>query len=194
LRLAILALVSYLYGAIPYAYLAIRVSKGKSLTQEGSGNVGVINSFRVGGLVAVVITLLGEFSKGLVALALAAILFPGQLTPSLLSVFSAFLGTNFSIYLRGRGGRGTTLLMWSTALLSPPSFVIMLALCGLFFGLARIAVWLKSLWFWFLAPVLLLVERDWTFALFGLSATLVAFFNGLRSRDDLVYHGYVKER
>ncbi|MDH4208971.1 MAG: glycerol-3-phosphate acyltransferase [Anaerolineae bacterium] len=194
MRLALLALVSYLYGAIPYAYLAIRASKGKSLTQEGSGNVGVINSFRVGGLVAVVITLLGEFSKGLVALALGAIFFPGQLTPRLLSVFLAFLGTNFSIYLRGRGGRGTTLLMWSTALLSPLSFVIMLVLCGLFFGLSRIALWFKGLWFWFLAPVLLLVERDWTFALFGLLTTLIVFLNGRRSRDDLVYHGYVKER
>jgi len=191
-RLALLALISYLYGAIPYAYLAIRASKGKSLTREGSGNVGVINSFRVGGLVAVLITLLGEFSKGLVALALAAILFPGQLAPGLVSVFFAFLGTNFSIYLRGRGGRGTTLLMWSTALLSPLSFVIMLALCGLFFGLARIAVWLKSLWYWFLAPVFFLVEKDWAFALFGLSATLVIFLNSLRSRDDLVYHGYVR--
>lgn len=194
MRLALLAIASHLYGAVPFADLAIRASKGRSITEEGTGNVGVINSFRVGGVVAVVITLLGEFSKVLVALALADLFFPHQLAPKLVLVFAAFLGTNFPIYLRGRGGRGTTLLMSSTALLSPVSFVVLLALSGVFFGLSRVAIWLKSLWFWFMTPVILIVERDWAFALFALLATLVTFIHGLRSRDDLIFHGYVRER
>ncbi|HUV73451.1 MAG TPA: glycerol-3-phosphate acyltransferase [Anaerolineae bacterium] len=194
MELALLAVASYLYGAIPFAYLAIRASTGKSILDEGTGNVGVINSYRVGGVTAVVATLLGEFSKALVALTLAELIFPHELPPKLVLAFAAFLGTNFSVYLRGRGGRGTTLFMVGAALLSPLSFLLMLILCGVFFGLSRRAVWLKSLWFWFISPVFLLVERDWALAIFGLLVTLVIFLHGLRSEDDLVHHGYVTRK
>ena len=192
MELALLAMASYLYGAVPFAYFAIRASTGKSILDEGSGNVGVINAYSVGGLSGVVITLLGEFSKALVALTLAGLAFPNQLSARLVAAFAAFLGTNYSVYLRGRGGRGTTLFMACTALLSPVSFVLMLIICGVLFGLSRRLLRLKSLWFWFIPLVFLVVEREWAFAVFGLLVALVIFIHGLSSEDDLIHHGYVK--
>jgi hypothetical protein len=104
------------------------------------------------------------------------------------------VGTNYSIFLRGRGGRGSTMLMWSIALISLPSFLISIAIIGVGFFLGKtVDVRLKSLWFWFIPVVLYLVEKDWAFALFGALVAILVFVKGRRSRDDLVHYGYVKE-
>jgi glycerol-3-phosphate acyltransferase PlsY len=194
LALGFLALVAYLYGAIPFAYLATYLLRRKSLTEEGTRNVGVINAFRTGGLAAVVFTLLGEISKSLFCVGLAELCFPEQDAAKLLAIFSAFLGTNFSIFLRGRGGRGSTMLMWSIALVSFYSFLILGTITVLCFLLARVDVRLKGLWYWFIPAVLYLVERDWAFLVFGILVVLVIFVKGRHSQDDLIHYGYVQER
>ena len=40
LGLILVALVAYLYGSIPFAYLATYLTRRRTLTEEGSGNVG----------------------------------------------------------------------------------------------------------------------------------------------------------
>jgi glycerol-3-phosphate acyltransferase PlsY len=194
IALAFLAVIAYLYGAIPFAYLATYLFRREKLTEAGTRNVGVINAFRTGGVAAVILTIIGEVSKSLFCVGLAELLFPGQDHAKLLAVLAAFVGTNFSIFLLGRGGRGSTMLMWSIALISFYAFLILAALIGLCFLLARLDVRLKSLWFWFVPAVLYLVERDWAFLLFGILVALVIFVKGRHSRDDLVHYGYVRDK
>jgi glycerol-3-phosphate acyltransferase PlsY len=192
--LVLLAVVAYLYGSIPFAYLATYLTRRKTLTEEGTGNVGIINAFHTGGVLAVVLTLLGDLSKVLAAVGLAELLFPGQDYVKLLGILAAFVGTNFSIFLRGRGGRGSTMLMWSIAVVSLWSCLVMCAIMGLCFLLARVDVRLKSLWIWFLPAVLFLVERDWAFLIFGILVVMVIYVKGRRSLDDLVYFGYAQTK
>jgi glycerol-3-phosphate acyltransferase PlsY len=192
--LVLLAVVAYLYGSIPFAYLATYLTRRKTLTEEGTGNVGIINAYRAGGVLAVVLTLLGDLSKVLVSVGLAELLFPGQDYVKLLGILAAFVGTNFSIFLRGRGGRGSTMLMWSIALVSLWSCLVMCVIMGLCFLLARVDVRLKSLWIWLLPAVLYLVERDWGFLIFGILVVVVIYVKGRRSLDDLVYFGYVQDK
>lgn len=194
LGLAFLAIVTYIYGSIPFAYLGTYLFARRNLTQEGTGNVGVINAFRTGGVPAVTFTLLGEFSKAPISVGSAQLLFPGQDGAKLLAIFAAFLGTNYSVFLRGRGGRGSTMLMWSIALVSFYSFLILGAITGLCFFLARVDVRLKSVWFWFIPVVLYLVERDWGFLAFGVLVVIVIYVKGRRSQDDFVHHGYVGDK
>ena len=194
LGLALLALVAYTYGAIPFAYVATYLFRRKSLTQEGTGNVGVINAFRTGGVLVVALTLLGEVSKALVCVGLAEFLFSGQDDAKLLAIFAAYVGTNYSVFLRGQGGRGSTMLMWSIALVSLPSFLILGAIIVLCFLLVRVDVRLKSLWFWFIPIVLYLLERDWGFVVFGILVVAVTYLKGRRGQDDFVHYGYVQEK
>jgi glycerol-3-phosphate acyltransferase PlsY len=192
--LALLAVVAYLYGSIPFASLATYLMRRKTLTEEGTGNVGIINAFHTGGVPAVVLALLGELSKVLVSVGLAELLFPSQDYVKLLGILAAFVGTNFSVFLRGRGGRGSTMLMWSIALVSLWSCLVMCAIMGLCFLLGRVDVRLKSMWIWFLPIVLFLVERDWAFLIFGILLVIVIYVKGQRSLDDLVHFGYVKDK
>ena len=194
LGLVVMAIVAYLYGSVPFAYLATYLTRRKTLTEEGTGNVGIINTFRTGGVPAVVLALLGELSKVLVSVGLAELLFPGQDYVKLLAILAAFVGTNFSAFLRGRGGRGSTMLMWSIAVISLWSCLVICAIMALGFLLARVDVRLKSMWIWFLPVVLFLVERDWAFLIFGILVVIVIYAKGRRSLDDLVYFGYVQNR
>ena len=63
MKIVLLSIASYLYGAIPFAYLATRLLTGKKLTEEGTGNIGVTNAYKIGGTGAIIITLMGEISK-----------------------------------------------------------------------------------------------------------------------------------
>lgn len=193
LGLIFLTLIAYLYGSIPFAYLATYLFARQRLTQVGTGNAGVVSSFRTGGVPAVVLTLVGEISKAPVSVGLAALLYPGQETVKLLSILAAFVGTNFSLFLKGRGGRGSTMLMWSIALVSFPSFLILGAITGLCFLLARVDVRLKSLWYWTIPAVLYAVEESLVYLVFGLLVTALIYFKSQRSQDDFVYYGYVPD-
>src|SRR5512139_73266 len=105
---ALCAVLSYLYGSIPYGYIAAYLLKGEKLTEKGSGNAGVTNAFKVGGTIAGIIAIAGEISKAAVPLYAARCLFTDNLFVTLLCVFCSLVGTNFSIFLKGRGGKGST--------------------------------------------------------------------------------------
>ena len=187
-KLVLSIVVAYLYGAIPFAYLAVRLSTGKRLTEEGTGNVGVTNAWRAGRVPAVVLTLLGEISKAFVAVGLAEYVFPGALYAKALLILTAFAGTNWSIYMKWKGGRGTTMLIWSLALLSLPALLVLIGIGALCFFLAKKSPGLRTLWSWFIPVVILLVEADWVLALFGLVVSVLVFVKGRTSEHDAAYY------
>ncbi len=96
--------ISYLLGSIPYAYL-MGLSKGKDVSKEGSGNVGTANALHVLGLKAAALTLFLDMGKGFLAAYIGSLLLPGGIG-SFLGGAAAVLGHNWSIFLKGRGGKG----------------------------------------------------------------------------------------
>jgi acyl phosphate:glycerol-3-phosphate acyltransferase len=66
LKIVLALLVSYLLGAIPFAYIAGR-TKGKDIRKYGSGNMGTTNAFRVLGKGLGTLVFLGDFCKGALA-------------------------------------------------------------------------------------------------------------------------------
>ncbi len=97
---------SYLIGSIPVAWIVVRLSTGKDLRHEGSTNIGARNSYDVSGNVWIgFLVALLDIGKAILAVALAR-----TLTESFHGVAAAglcvVLGHNWSIFLKGRGGRG----------------------------------------------------------------------------------------
>lgn len=106
-RLALAAVVGYVLGSIPTAYLAVRWNSQVDIRTAGSGNVGTLNAFQVTRSKAVAgIVLLGDFFKGLLAVVLARELFGLSPDPGSLAALGAVIGHNFPVWLRGKGGRG----------------------------------------------------------------------------------------
>ncbi len=70
------AIIGYLLGSIPTAYLLLKKTKGLDITKEGTGNVGARNSFDVTNSKSIGITvLIIDLLKGLAAVMLTKLLF-----------------------------------------------------------------------------------------------------------------------
>lgn len=104
----LVALVGYLVGGIPTAYLAGRL-RGIDIRRHGSGNVGGTNALRVLGWKLGLPVMALDVGKGYLVTAFLPRLPLGRGEPVSLALaagLGAFLGHVFSPYLRFRGGKG----------------------------------------------------------------------------------------
>jgi glycerol-3-phosphate acyltransferase PlsY len=127
--LVLVAVLSYLLGAVPFGYLIGRL-RGVDVLSQGSGNIGATNVGRLLGKRWGVAVFLLDFAKGAIPVLVARLLpEPGdvELLPHTLPVVAgvaAFLGHLFPVYLGFRGGKGVAtgagviavLVPWVTAL------------------------------------------------------------------------------
>jgi acyl phosphate:glycerol-3-phosphate acyltransferase len=194
MKIVVLAVFSYLYGSIPFAYLATRLITGKKLTEEGTGNIGVTNAYKVGGMAVVIITLLGEISKAVFSIYASRYVSGDDLFAMLLCAFCALVGTSFSVFLRGRGGRGSTVGLWIILILSPLSGVILLAIASILAALARVHIMIKKLLLLCIPMVIYLVERDPVFTAFGMLTSLLFLLTGYIRKDDYAYYNVFHQR
>jgi acyl phosphate:glycerol-3-phosphate acyltransferase len=110
IKWALLALGSYLVGAVPTGVLVAHCWNGKDIQHEGSRNIGATNVARVVGKAAGIITLLGDITKGVVpVLAIRSMMAGTNMEVSIymaVAGFSVFLGHLFPLYLGFKGGKG----------------------------------------------------------------------------------------
>lgn len=108
---AILMILSYLIGSIPFGLLIVKLSTGKDIRNVESGRTGGTNAMRAAGFVAGFMTAIMDLLKGAAVVWLARTLFPLQLNPAnawihVLAPVATILGHNYSIYLVKRDERG----------------------------------------------------------------------------------------
>src|SRR5437763_15453317 len=104
-ELALIAVLSYLVGAVPFGYLVARW-RGVDIFQAGSGNIGATNVGRVLGKKFGILVFLFDFAKGALPVAAALALkkdYRGEELPEhgWLEVgagLAAFLGHLFPVY------------------------------------------------------------------------------------------------
>jgi acyl phosphate:glycerol-3-phosphate acyltransferase len=101
---AVVVLLSYLVGSIPFSYLVAR-SCGVDVRRVGSGNVGATNVMRAAGKAAGLAAFALDFLKGLAAAAGARHVSPEGPLPAVAAV-TAVLGHMYPVWLRFRGGKG----------------------------------------------------------------------------------------
>jgi len=111
--------IGYLIGAIPASYLIVKLSTGKILFQEGSGNVGAMNSYEItqNRYIGIVCGL-ADLLKGIISVLLVFYFFSNDLLYSV-ALFAAVLGHNFSVFIKFRGGRGLATAAGGMLLINP---------------------------------------------------------------------------
>jgi glycerol-3-phosphate acyltransferase PlsY len=126
----LLCAAAYLAGSIPFGLVFAR-AKGVDLRAVGSGNIGATNVARALGKKWAVIVLLLDAAKGFAPVWLGKRL---GLQPRdvALAGLCAIVGHMFTIFLRGRGGKGVATSLGVALALNP-----LAALCG--FGLYVLA-------------------------------------------------------
>lgn len=118
MQLTFIILTAYLLGAIPSGLLIGKIFFGVDLRTVGSKNMGSTNAFRTLGWKAGVIVQLLDIAKGIAAVAVARLVFTGNLpfpnmTPfeditvvCVIAGVAAVLGHVFTVFAGFRGGKG----------------------------------------------------------------------------------------
>ncbi len=127
---AILVVVAYLLGAVPFGLLVARRRGGVDLRRVGSGNIGATNVLRAVGRGAAVLTLLGDIGKGTAAVGIGRL---AGAAPAVLALMglAAVLGHVFPVTLGFRGGKGvaTTLGVALAAMPAVGGLLLLIWLC-----------------------------------------------------------------
>jgi len=104
-----LVVLGYLFGSVSPSVFLGRLVKGLDVRKHGSGNAGTTNAFRVLGVRLGIAVLLADLLKGAIPVLIARLVLSGEDHGPLVTVFVALAciaGHNYSIFLRGRGGKG----------------------------------------------------------------------------------------
>ncbi|MBD3671402.1 MAG: glycerol-3-phosphate 1-O-acyltransferase PlsY [Gammaproteobacteria bacterium] len=100
-----LIIASYLLGSISSAIIVCKILGLPDPRSGGSGNPGATNVLRLGGKKAALVTLAGDFLKGLIPV-LVAVAMEVDDTVLALVAAAAFLGHLFPIFFGFKGGKG----------------------------------------------------------------------------------------
>ncbi len=113
---------AYVVGSIPFGVVVGKVFYGVDVREHGSGNVGTTNVFRVLGKKAGAVVMCLDILKGYVPAAIAAALF----TPwaAIFIAAAPVVGHMYSVFLKGKGGKGIATGAGVVLALVPLAFVI----------------------------------------------------------------------
>ena len=99
----ITALISYLFGSIPFGYLFTKILLNKDIRNVGSGNIGATNVLRTGNKSLGYLTLVLDIAKAVVPVIYIKFNYPDLMY---ISALCAFLGHLFPVWLKFKGGKG----------------------------------------------------------------------------------------
>ena len=133
LILGLVAVLSYLLGAVPFGMVITRLLGLGDLRAIGSGNIGATNVLRTGHRGAAAATLILDAAKGGVAVLIARAW--GE-DAAQIAGLAAFLGHLFPIWLGFRGGKGVATFLGTLIALSPP---VGLACCAVWAAVAALS-------------------------------------------------------
>jgi len=102
------ALISYLFGSIPFGYLFTKILLKKDIRNVGSGNIGATNVLRTGNKSLGYLTLILDIAKAVVPVIYIKFNYPDLVY---ISALCAFLGHLFPIWLKFKGGKGVATLV-----------------------------------------------------------------------------------
>lgn len=175
----IMIAVAYFIGTFPSAYLCGRLFKGLDIRQTGSGNVGAMNTMKHVGYLPGILTLVADVVKGALAVYLATLYGSWPLIP-LLAAFFVVLGHNYNIFLGLKGGKGLGSLTGSMLVLSPITFLYILALVILIALLIRDTNTASGLGILTLPVILGLQKGELAFYLVGAAISLIVAVKHIR--------------
>lgn len=127
---ALLVIIGYLIGSIPFGLILTRLTGAGDLRAIGSGSIGATNVLRTGRKGLAFATLVLDLLKGSTAIWVAYAVSPNDAP---LAGAAAVLGHLYPVWLKFRGGKGVATLMGAIVALSWPM------------GAVYAAVWLATL-------------------------------------------------
>ena len=118
MAIAMAGLAGYLLGGIPVGLIVGRIAGVGDLREYGSGKTGFTNALRAMGKKWAVMVVAGDVLKGVLAVAVARLLFDGAPAAALAGSAAVF-GHVFPVFAGFRGGRGVSTAFGAFLMVSP---------------------------------------------------------------------------
>jgi glycerol-3-phosphate acyltransferase PlsY len=125
--MALIIVLAYLLGSIPFALLLARRWSATDLRLVGSGNLGAANVMRASGLAAGVLVAVLDMAKGAASVWLAERFAANAAAPAAAGL-AAIVGHIYPVWLRFRGGKGVATACGVFSVLAPLAVLPALAI------------------------------------------------------------------
>ena len=125
---------AFLAGSVPFGWIYVKLFKKTDIRKIGSGSTGATNVYRTCGLPAAVFVFSLDFLKGFLPVFFAG----GNLWFRILTGLAVVAGHNYSVFLKGRGGKGVAAASGIAFALAPAVFLFALAAFGMVFAVTKI--------------------------------------------------------
>lgn len=118
-------IIAYLLGSANFAIIVSRAIAHDDIRNHGSGNAGLTNVLRTLGKGPAVLTLLGDFSKGITSVIIVRLLLhfcagiDGFYIGDYIVAFAALVGHVYPVYYGFKGGKGILVSFGALMILSP---------------------------------------------------------------------------
>ncbi|MBE5819899.1 MAG: glycerol-3-phosphate 1-O-acyltransferase PlsY [Clostridiales bacterium] len=180
----IIILTSYLIGSISFSIIISKRVAGIDVREKGSGNAGTTNVLRSVGKGAAGLTLLGDVSKGVVAILLAMLAGViwkdvDVLTLKYLAGFVAIVGHTYPVFFGFKGGKGVATALGVLLMLNWKVGLICLIFAIVIIAVTRM-VSVGSLLAAILFPILIIfieTEKNFGMLLVSILIALLVIFN-----------------
>jgi glycerol-3-phosphate acyltransferase PlsY len=126
MRPALVLLMAYLLGAIPFGFLLVKWKTGRDVRSMGSGNIGATNVLRATGRWLGIVTLLLDIGKGYLAVWLAALLTGGDPLWISTAALAVMAGHAFPAFLKFKGGKAVASFVGASLYLAPLAVAVAL--------------------------------------------------------------------
>jgi glycerol-3-phosphate acyltransferase PlsY len=128
--MALVILLGYAIGSVPFALLLARRWGAPDLRTIGSGNLGAANVFRTSGATAGILVAALDIMKGALSVTLAQYVSGQEAAPAVAGL-AAIVGHIYPMWLRFRGGKGVATACGVFSVLTPAAMVPALAVFAL---------------------------------------------------------------
>jgi len=97
-------------GSLPWGYWIVKIFKGIDIRKSGSGNIGAANVYRTAGPFLGILTVILDILKGIIPVFLLKKFHQTDFSPLFFVIVGiiTILGHNYSIFLKGKGGKGVS--------------------------------------------------------------------------------------
>ncbi|MFT9122489.1 MAG: glycerol-3-phosphate 1-O-acyltransferase PlsY [Leuconostoc mesenteroides] len=166
-------ILSYLIGSLVPGFWVGKIFYHKDIRDEGSGNIGTTNSFRVLGIRAGITVLALDMLKG-TASGLLPLLFHSSINPMLVGI-GAILGHTFSVWIGFKGGKAVATSAGVLLAYNPIFFIIIISIFVILLSISSM-VSLSSMISFSCAVLISLYYHDWILTIVATILTIFVFY------------------
>jgi glycerol-3-phosphate acyltransferase PlsY len=154
-------LTAYFLGTLSWAYILMKLFARSDIRNEGSGNVGAMNSYEVTGkkYIGIVVTLL-DAGKGFAAVWIASLFSIDDTMFVFIGTIMVVLGHNYNVFLKFRGGRGLASAAGAFVFLNPLPIFLWLIMWGISMKIPRLDIVKSSVAATVISPIIIYLLPD----------------------------------